>query len=461
MTRATQLDDAALVRLSCEGDPDAFVGLLQRHGEVLRALVSRLINNPEDAADVLQETVLQAWQTLGQLRAPSQVRAWLLQVARNRCRDHFKLQSKHAEMLPPADLEWHANRCGRTAGPTVPAALDALGDVTPLPREAARLHYLAGLSVAEIARSLGSPEGTIKRRLHSAREQMRDLCGIRSNEERTMSLFMIGDEPQPFPERRPAFSVKPLPGPVPDLDWPESRNYFSLVELGDHTMWAIYEPPDWRLYNVYDQRMVREVRIHGLVGLEAVNTVYEEDKEWHPSPGGSTFVRLDDERGQVLGTQGMQGDTWVLRTFLDEGFGDDWWGWVRCLRDTGRFEVREDGSIAQRHAQDDSEDNTGVVGRCLVTVGHREFECVRLLQVPSTPTETDLLMESFVRLDGRLILDRRYNARSWGHARCQAYRDRGPWDEHLPHAERLVVDGVPFIHWYDCFGHIALGIEPD
>jgi len=274
MMTYAQADDSELVQRSREGDPDAFAALLRRHAEPLRALISRLIAAPEDAEDVLQETVLQAWQTLAQLRRPSQVRAWLLQVARNRCRDHWKLRGRAPDVLPDSGLDWHANRCGRAAGPAVAMALEALDGVSPALRQTARLHYLGGLSVAEIARGLGRPEGTIKRRLHSAREQMRGLCGLPRNEERAMGLFMIGAQPQPFPEKRPPLAIQPLPGPVPDLDWPELPNSFSPVELGDHTMWAMYEPPDWRLYNLYDQRVVREVRIHGLTGLEISSTVY-------------------------------------------------------------------------------------------------------------------------------------------------------------------------------------------
>ena len=453
--------DESLVQRSLEGDPDAFVALLRRHAAPVRALIGRLINDPTDAEDVLQETVLQAWLTLGQLRAPAQVRAWLVQVARNRCRDHFKRHGRQPEPVPAGDLEGPLNRAGRAAGAGVSVALEALAAVPPLLQETARLHYLGGLSVAEIARGLGCPVGTIKRRLHSAREQLRAHCGVPPREQPTMSLFLLNGHPQPFPERRPEFTVVPRPGPVPAVDWAEFRNYFSRVEPGDHTLWAMYEPPDWRLYCVYDQRVGRAVSVHGLTGREVASVRAEEEGQWQPTPGLSVFVRLDEARGQILGTQRLEGDTLVLRTFLDEGFAEDWWGWARRQQDTGRFTVQADGSLTQRHPPDDAEDNTGVVGRCLLTVGTREFECVRLLQVPGTPTDSDLLMESFVRLDGRLLLDRRYNARYWGHARSQAFRDRGPWDEYLPEAEKLVVDGVTFTHWYDCFGQVALGLTAD
>jgi len=62
--------------------------------------------------------------------------------------------------------------------------------------------------------------------------------------------------------------------------------------------------------------------------------------------------------------------------------------------------------------------------------------------------------------DGRLIACRRDNARLWGHAGCRVFADRALWDEHPPDAQRLVVDGVPFVHWHDCLGRLAVGVVP-
>ncbi|MCE5237966.1 hypothetical protein LLH23_05690 [bacterium] len=275
-----------------------------------------------------------------------------------------------------------------------------------------------------------------------------------------MSLFTIGGKPQPFPELRPDLRVEPLDRPAPELHWREVRNGFSRLQIGDHTMWTMYDPPDWRLTYLMDVHMIGKVELHGVEGLELQDDEYDHERDWQVSRSW-TFIAATAEQGRWLGTDRRRRGVRVLRTFLDEGFDDDWGSFALVLRDTGRFARQADGALAQRHTPDDPDDRAGVLGMAKLTVGERKFECVHVIDVPAQPTERDALMECFVRPDdGRLIICRRYNGRLWGHGN-KVYADRGPWDEHLPDAQRLVVDGVPFIHWYDCLGHIAVGVDPD
>lgn len=270
-----------------------------------------------------------------------------------------------------------------------------------------------------------------------------------------MGKFTINGQPQPFPEVRPELRIEPLDQAAPELHWREVRNYFSALEVGDHTMWAIYDQPDWRFHNFTDQRMVGRITVHGVQGLEMRVVDYEEETNWTPYHH-TTFIGVRDDVGQWLGTLARCGDERVLRTFLDEDFDEDWGRYALTLHDTGRFAWGPDGSLVQRHGLEYQSDNAGIVGMVRLGVGEREFDCVHVVDVPVQPTEQDLLMESFVRPeDGRLIACRRYNGR------LMPFVSRGPWDEELPHARRLVVDGVTFIHWYDCLGHIAVGVEPE
>jgi len=461
---AIQTTDAELVQRSREGDPDAFTTLVRRHGRAVTALLRRLVDRPEDVADLLQETLVQAWRDIGKLRDPDRFQAWLLHIARNRCRDYWKAQGRQPVTLEMEYLEITANRYGRACrdldNPAEVAA-DALERV-PLPaRTTAELFYAHGLSVAEIARELQAPEGTVKRRLHEARLQMRRSLGLHK-EEKLMSLFTIDGKPQPFPEVRPALRVEPLDEPAPELHWRELRNYFTLLEpqLGDRAMWAIYDPPDWHLANLSDVRAVGQVRLHGVEGLELVEDEYDHERGWQ-CERHSTFVAASEGRGRWLGHERVVNGVRVVHTFLDPYFEEDWGSFPTTLRDTGRFARQPDGSLAQRHGPDDGDDLSGVLGMARVTVGDRQFDCVHVLQVPPEPTDSDSLMESFVRLDdGRLIACRRYNGRFWGHGN-KRYADRGPWDEYLPQAQQLTVDGIVFVHWYDCLGHLALGLRLD
>ena len=102
--------DNELVRCSLAGDQDAFVALIKRHDQPLAALTRRYVRDYHAAEDVLQETLLRAWMSLGQLRDARKFRAWLLQVARNRCRDYLKSAQRRYE---PTEDGWALRRTAR------------------------------------------------------------------------------------------------------------------------------------------------------------------------------------------------------------------------------------------------------------------------------------------------------------------------------------------------------------
>jgi len=176
--------DEDLALLSAQGDQEAFTQLIRRHGRALLSLLRRLASNDTDAEDLFQEAVIRAWTDIGTLRRPDRAKAWLLQVARNRVRDFAKSAQRRVTPVDDAALEAHAGRHGRAAGPD-PRVAEALAALDSLPahsQEAARRFYLGGLSVAEIARALHCPEGTVKRRLHTARERMREQVRLAGEE---------------------------------------------------------------------------------------------------------------------------------------------------------------------------------------------------------------------------------------------------------------------------------------
>jgi RNA polymerase sigma-70 factor (ECF subfamily) len=181
------MSDADLARRSAAGDRDAFGELVRRYGLALAALVRRLVDDPHERDDVLQETLLQAWAGVRSLRNPEKVRQWLLQVARNRCRD---AHGGRVRIVPEADPDQRAScmtRRGRDVERRAEArdrATEALSAVPEPQRESAELFYIQGFTVAEVARALGRPQGTVKRWLFDARRHMRRAAGMPERENR-------------------------------------------------------------------------------------------------------------------------------------------------------------------------------------------------------------------------------------------------------------------------------------
>lgn len=162
---------------------DGFVrDLVEVDGPALRGYVRRLLGGDRDTADdVVQETLLRAWQHRDVL-VPAGRRSWLLHVARNLVRDHYR---RVAARPPEASFGHHA-----PADPRGVRELDLVLDRQVLvdlvarlsdPHRQAVLHrHYADLTEAETAHRLGVPVGTVKSRAHYALGVLRaQLAGSR------------------------------------------------------------------------------------------------------------------------------------------------------------------------------------------------------------------------------------------------------------------------------------------
>ena len=135
----------------------------------------RILRDRDAAEDAAQEAVLRAWRARGNCRDAGAATAWLRTIAANEAR-RVGAQRRFRRHEP---LEERA-----LADPSVEPAEQRLGDLAvaqllarlpPRERPLMHLRYVADLSQAEIAASLGIPEGTVKVRLHRMRGLLRTL----------------------------------------------------------------------------------------------------------------------------------------------------------------------------------------------------------------------------------------------------------------------------------------------
>jgi RNA polymerase sigma-70 factor, ECF subfamily len=82
--------DKALARRAGLGDREAFAAIVTRYGPALYRFVSRLLDEPADVEDALQETFLDAWKGLSGFRGDSSLQTWLFTLARRRVYAHHK-----------------------------------------------------------------------------------------------------------------------------------------------------------------------------------------------------------------------------------------------------------------------------------------------------------------------------------------------------------------------------------
>lgn len=174
-----QLSDEALLAACGTGDTAALGALFDRFHEAVYRFAGRLATTDELARDdLVQATFLELRRTAASFRGTSSVRTWILGVAANVARHtlrselrHRERQAKYAEDLtsvPPQVDEQVEQR-------KLLARIEQA--VADLPRDlqvAFILCDLERLPAAEVARVLAVPEGTLWRRLHTARKQVRE-----------------------------------------------------------------------------------------------------------------------------------------------------------------------------------------------------------------------------------------------------------------------------------------------
>jgi RNA polymerase sigma-70 factor (ECF subfamily) len=192
-------DDELLEAVRTRNDRGALEALLERHEPAIWRFGMKMCRDPEDAKDVLQETMLAAARTARDFRGGSRVSTWLFAIARSFC---IK-KRRRSQLAPgePVSLDEHSERVGDIATSDLPPdeavasrelglALDrALGELEPAQREVLILRDVEGLSAAEVAEVLGVSVDAVKSRLHRARVLLRER----------LSPFLPPPEPAPTP----------------------------------------------------------------------------------------------------------------------------------------------------------------------------------------------------------------------------------------------------------------------
>lgn len=169
--------DAQLLADHVAGDRYAFAELFVRHQRQLERLARITSSNREDAADALQDAMLSAHRKAASFRFDSAVSSWLYRIVVNACLDRLRRHKTH----PTTPLEGltSAGWIGDPASRVVTAIVveHALMRLPIEQRTAVVAVDMQGFSVAEAARLLGVPEGTVKSRRARARTKLATTLG--------------------------------------------------------------------------------------------------------------------------------------------------------------------------------------------------------------------------------------------------------------------------------------------
>jgi len=170
--QSEQLVDEILVMDCQSGRGQALDMLVSRWQKRLWHYARRLTGSSEAAWEVTQESWLGIVRGIRRLNDPARFRAWAYRIVTNKSRDWIRKKSKQA----PADEAFErVSREGALTNETSADLETILGRLSERNRTVLTLHYLEEIGLAEIAKILRVPKGTVKSRLHTARAEFKRL----------------------------------------------------------------------------------------------------------------------------------------------------------------------------------------------------------------------------------------------------------------------------------------------
>ncbi len=180
--------DAELLERIRRDDPGAFEAFVDRYGDRIYRFGRRMCIDSENAADVLQETLIAAYRSLKHLEHPEALRSWVYRVAGNACLMMQRKRRRASEREVPLDDLLPSGDEGHAVEIPDPADLPdeeaaraqlgeriqrAIGDLPEHYRIVLIMRDVDGLSTQETAEALGLEVSAVKMRLHRARLMVR------------------------------------------------------------------------------------------------------------------------------------------------------------------------------------------------------------------------------------------------------------------------------------------------
>lgn len=163
-----------------DGQPP-FEELIDRHGAELFRYLWRLLRNPDDAQDCLQETYVRAFRSYARLRSAANLRAWLYKIATNVARTHGRRQTRLAGRTADLDVDLVAEADSGSPeweeGGMLAKVVQTVNGLPYRQREALMMRKYQGLSYGEIALALGCTPTTARAHVYQAMGKLRKRFG--------------------------------------------------------------------------------------------------------------------------------------------------------------------------------------------------------------------------------------------------------------------------------------------
>jgi RNA polymerase sigma-70 factor (ECF subfamily) len=176
-------DDAALLTQIANGDQRAMEAIYRKYSSIVYHFAHKTLHNPADAAEVLNEVMLEVWRKAATFSGKSKVKTWLISITHHKAVDLIRKKSRHdgveefheeTAVAPQCSLE--QLKSGLEDKERVELCLNQLSQGH---RQVVYLTFFEGLSYTDIGSVLDIPSGTVKTRMmHAKKQLMACLSGL-------------------------------------------------------------------------------------------------------------------------------------------------------------------------------------------------------------------------------------------------------------------------------------------
>ena len=402
-----------------------------------------------DADDVLQEVYLSAYRSFSGLKNKDAFKPWIISIARNKCNDYFRSKAAQMEISIEelSQQELTTGRLGLSVVHTVRETLERLGDKD---KQILYLYFWKELPQNEIAKLLDIPVGTVKSRLHTAKQHFKNKYPYQTQKPKGEPVM------QKLPEYIPDYSIERLDAEPFNVRWEELQGWMIVPRVGEKLTWGMYDFPERKRTEYTEMEVIGKAEVHGIEGVEIVAMQFDPADYYRTGALDRVerrFVaQLTDTHSRYLAETHMEDGVRKCYTFLDGeaflnnwGFGEDNCGNEVDLHPKGL--LHREGSCITGTIPREVVD---VVGRYRVTIGGKSYDTVCVMDIECF--NDAVASEQFVDQNGRTVLWRRFNRDDWAIERFGGK----PWSEKLPDNERLTINGETYVHWYDCISDYIL-----
>ncbi|MDE5866299.1 MAG: sigma-70 family RNA polymerase sigma factor [Lachnospiraceae bacterium] len=160
-----------LVKKAINGDSEAFLELIDIHQDTMLRIAHSYFTQNADIADAMQDTILDAYEHLSELREPKYFKTWLIRILINNCNHIYRSNKKYISLETMPEINQNTSQDPDTPLHKFHELLECVSEENRL---CFQLYYGEELTTREISDILHIKESTIRSRMHRERAKLKD-----------------------------------------------------------------------------------------------------------------------------------------------------------------------------------------------------------------------------------------------------------------------------------------------